>query len=224
MYYKMLDWKIMRIWSVDWFENKEKVMERIISKLESIKNTTNDMDKSPSTIEPEIIKTFNIADEPVIERINNREKEYTFADLPNISDRVDIDYVMSYPEDIKKQLLQIISIEQPITNTLLYKRILRIWNLTRVTTRLQVFIDNLIKNMYKDPLSSTDNTIYWENKEKSDNYTFYRINSNRDILDIPILEVMNAACYAIEQQFSMPLEDLKKSTSLLLGFSKKERT
>ncbi|MCD7849298.1 MAG: DUF3320 domain-containing protein [Parabacteroides sp.] len=199
-------------------------MERIISKLESIKNTTNDMDKSPSTIEPEIIKTFNIADEPVIERINNREKEYTFADLPNISDRVDIDYVMSYPEDIKKQLLQIISIEQPITNTLLYKRILRIWNLTRVTTRLQVFIDNLIKNMYKDPLSSTDNTIYWENKEKSDNYTFYRINSNRDILDIPILEVMNAACYAIEQQFSMPLEDLKKSTSLLLGFSKKERT
>ena len=218
---QMLDWKIMRVWSVDWFENKDMVVERIIGKLESIKNATSDTDKSSSTTEPDVIKAFSIADDPVIERINNREKEYTFANLPDIGYIADIDYVMSYPEKIKKQLEQIISIEQPITNTLLYKRILRIWNLTRVTTRLQVFIDNLIKNLYKDPQSSTNSTIYWENKEMSDNYTFYRVNSNRDILDIPILEVMNAACCAIEQQFSMPLEDLKKSTSLLLGFSKK---
>ena len=127
---------------------------------------------------------------------------------------------MTSAYQVKKQLEQIVQIEQPITNTLLYKRILRIWKLARVTTRLQILIDSLLKDAYKDPLSG-NTTIYWENKEKAKYSDFYRINSKRDILDIPILEVMSAARYAIEQQISMPMEDLKRLTSQLLGFSRK---
>ena len=85
---------------------------------------------------------------------------------------------------------------------------------------MQILIDSLLKDAYKDPLSG-NTTIYWENKEKAKYSDFYRINSKRDILDIPILEVMSAARYAIEQQISMPMEDLKRLTSQLLGFSRK---
>lgn len=218
---QMLDWQIMRVWSIDWFENKDKVVKRIIDKLESLKNEETEKDISPTFITPNAIKAFSVTDEPLIEVINNREKDYTFADLPDVGYNADIDHVMSQPREVTKQLEQIISIEQPITNTLLYKRILRIWNLTRVTTRLQIFIDNLIHNQYKDPLSTSSSVIFWESKDQAENYSFYRINSKRDIQDIPILEVMNAARYAIEQQLSMPMEDLKKTTSQLLGFSKK---
>lgn len=143
-----------------------------------------------------------------------------FADLPEISYSTDIDKVMTSSYQVKRQLEQIVRIEQPITNTLLYKRILRIWKLTRVTTRLQGFIDDLLKDVYKDPLSG-NSIIYWESEEKAKNADFYRINSKRDILDIPVLEVMSAARYAIEQQISMPIEDLKRLTSQLLGFSRK---
>lgn len=155
-----------------------------------------------------------------MELVNSREKEYIFADLPEISYSTDINKVMASSYQVKRQLEQIVRVEQPITNTLLYKRILRIWKLTRVTTRLQVFIDSLLKDVYKDPLSG-NTIIYWENKEKAKDSDFYRINSKRDILDIPVLEVMSAARYAIEQQISMPMEDLKRLTSQLLGFSRK---
>lgn len=215
---RMLNWEIMRIWSIDWFENKDKVIERIIHKLDSLKNKERETVVYPD--KPLIAKAFSIADEPVVELINEREKEYVFADLPKLCYSADIDNVMCNPDRVKKQLEQIISIEQPITNTLLYKRILRIWNLSRVTTRLQVFIDRLLKHKYKDPLSDST-VIYWENEEKSIDYNFYRINSTRDIQDIPIIEVMNAARYIIEQQISMPLEDLKRSTSQVLGFGRK---
>ena len=175
---------------------------------------------TPLPIENNVLKTFSIENEPVVELVNNREREYIFADLPDIGYSTDIDTVMASSYQVKKQLQQIVKIEQPITNTLLYKRILRIWNLTRVTTRLQVFIDNLLEDAYKDPLSG-DTIIYWEDEEKAKDCDFYRINSKRDILDIPILEVMSAARYAIEQQISMPTEDLKRLTSQLLGFSRK---
>ena len=35
---QMLHWNVMRVWSVDWFEHKENVVERIIKKLEDVKN------------------------------------------------------------------------------------------------------------------------------------------------------------------------------------------
>lgn len=216
---QMLQWNVMRVWSVDWFEHKKNVVERIIKKLEDIKNTQKEEQPLPS-LEPAVLKTFSIDNEPVVELVNNREKEYIFADLPEISYSTDIDKVMTSAYQVKKQLEQIVQIEQPITNTLLYKRILRIWKLARVTTRLQILIDSLLKDAYKDPLSG-NTTIYWENKEKAKYSDFYRINSKRDILDIPILEVMSAARYAIEQQISMPMEDLKRLTSQLLGFSRK---
>lgn len=107
-----------------------------------------------------------------------------------------------------------------MTNTLLYKRILQIWNIPRITSRLQTIVDSQLTNVYKDPLSNETKT-YWIDKKAAQNYTSYRINSNRDIQDIPIIEVMNATLYVIEQQFSMPLEDLKKVTSQVLGFSRK---
>ena len=216
---QMLHWNVMRVWSVDWFEHKENVVERIIKKLEDVKNIRREEQFLPP-IQPVALKTFSIDNEPVVELVNSREKEYIFADLPEISYSTDINKVMASSYQVKRQLEQIVRVEQPITNTLLYKRILRIWKLTRVTTRLQVFIDSLLKDVYKDPLSG-NTIIYWENKEKAKDSDFYRINSKRDILDIPVLEVMSAARYAIEQQISMPMEDLKRLTSQLLGFSRK---
>ncbi|EKU89143.1 DUF3320 domain-containing protein [Bacteroides oleiciplenus] len=216
---QMLHWNVMRVWSVDWFEHKENVVERIIKKLEDVKKVKVE-EQSPLPIQPAVLKTFSIENEPVVELVNSREKEYVFADLPEISYSTDIDKVMTSSYQVKRQLEQIVRIEQPITNTLLYKRILRIWKLTRVTTRLQGFIDDLLKDVYKDPLSG-NSIIYWESEEKAKNADFYRINSKRDILDIPVLEVMSAARYAIEQQISMPIEDLKRLTSQLLGFSRK---
>ena len=213
----MLHWNIIRIWSIDWFENKEQVLDRITEKLETLQQENSSMRPAVST---NTYKSFSIADEPVLELVNKREKEYIFADLPVIKKKTDIDLIISSPALVKKQLRKIISVEQPVTNTLLYKRILQIWNIPRITSRLQTIVDSQLTNVYKDPLSNETKT-YWIDKKAAQNYTSYRINSNRDIQDIPIIEVMNATLYVIEQQFSMPLEDLKKVTSQVLGFSRK---
>lgn len=215
----MLHWNVMRVWSVDWYENKDKVMERVLSKLEDIKNNNNIVQFSKPLLVSNAKNTFNISDDPRVEKVNDLEVNYVFADIPSIDGNSNIDIVMSSTTEMLRQLQKIISVEQPITNTLLYKRISKIWNLNRVTFRLQCMIDSLLVSYYQDAFS--DNIkIYWENAEIAKDYKYYRINSGRDIIDIPIIEVMNAARYIVSQQMSLPTEDLKHLTSQVFGFTR----
>jgi hypothetical protein len=213
----LLHWNVMRVWSVDWYENKDKVVSRILSKLDKIKNHAFE-EHHHNYLLASNVKTFNISNEPVVQKINHREKEYVFDNISPISFVTDIDRVLASSSIVSYQLKDIISVEQPITNTLLYKRIQQIWNLSRVTVRLQNMVDSLLTPYYVDPLSGAIK-IYWENEEKAKDYKYYRIHSDRDIQEIPIIEVMNAARYVVSQQLSLPLDDLKRVTSQVLGFS-----
>jgi len=215
----MLHWNVIRIWSVDWYKNKEKVINRILLKLDNIKDNSVKKYRQEQPFASNIKNTFNISNEPIVKQVNEVEIKYEFAGIPNICERSDIDTVMASLSIVSSQLQKIISVEQPITNTLLYKRISQIWNLSRMTLRLQSMIDTLLKPYYRDVLSDAT-IIYWESVDKSKDYKLYRIDSNRDILDIPIIEVMNAARYVVSQQMSLPIEDLKRITSQILGFSR----
>ena len=213
---RMLHWNIMRIWSIDWFENQDKVMERIMETLEALQKQDN-----TETVAGETDKSFSIAEEPVLEVVNEREKQYVFANLPTFKGSANIYSVRSSSYEVAYQLKQILSVEQPITNTLLYKHIAEIWSIDKITVRLRRIIDSLLdKVAYMDPLSESTK-IYWANREDCRDYKSYRINSKRDIQDIPVIEIMNAAFYIVEQQISIPMDDLKRATSKVFGFNRK---
>ena len=96
----------------------------------------------------------------------------------------------------------------------------RIWNLPKMSKRFRIFIDKVLENgYYKDPLFP-DKSIYWEDKKKADAFDFFRVHSNREISDIPMPEIMNAAFYIVEQQISIPMEELIRLTLLLFGSRK----
>ena len=79
----------------------------------------------------------------------------------------------------------------------------------------------MLQGFYLDPISDGKNNVYWIDKVVAFDYSYYRVDSKRDISDVPLIELMNAAIYAVEQQISIPREDLKKVVATLLGFSRK---
>ena len=217
---RMLNWNFMRVWSVDWFQNRERVLASIIEKLYDLQHPEQ-AKKQHEEGQPAQLKLFSIADEPVAKAVNLREKVYKTASLRASTAQPDIERVMKNEAKVKDQLRQIITVEQPVTNNYLYKRIANLWNMQRVTPRLQSFVDSLLQNFYLDPMSDGKNNVYWIDKVVAFDYSYYRVESKRDIADVPLIELMNAALYAVEQQISIPREDLKKVISTLLGFSRK---
>lgn len=228
---KGLGWNLLRVWSVDWFMNKQAVMQRITKKLEELSNPAPKKEEKEAEGEnveqpkPQPLVSnipFAITQDELVGEIKN-EKLVPYERL-KLSGNHDgtIENVLRSAKSVSNDIQKLIAGEQPITQSLICKRIAEAYGLKSVTAKLQDFIAKIdIPNCYIDPSSPSDNPIYWKDEASVKKFVVYRQGGDRDISDIPMLEIMNAVKYAVEQQVSIPLDGLKKQATQMLGFARK---
>jgi hypothetical protein len=228
---KGLGWNLLRVWSVDWFMNKQAVMQRITKKLEELSNPAPKKEekeaegKNVEQPKPQPLVSnipFAITQDELVGEIKN-EKLVPYERL-KLSGNHDgtIEHVLRSAKSVSNDIQKLIAGEQPITQSLICKRIAEAYGLKNVTAKLQDFIAKIdIPNCYIDPSSPSDNPIYWKDEASVKKFIVYRQGGDRDISDIPMLETMNAVKYAVEQQVSIPLDGLKKQATQMLGFARK---
>ena len=217
-----LGWNVMRIWAVDWYEHKEQVMDRILKRLDDLRNNV-PVEAAPSeALKAEASRAFQVPEGRQMETPkNDRQQEYKVARLDTTRLKFD-ERNQQLRERAKSRIITLLSTEQPITNHLIYKRMAEYFGITRAGQRVQEYLDVLLmSNAYIDPLSTRDTTIYWLNAESARDYKTYRIGGDRDAQDIPIVEAMNAVRHAIEQNISVPVDELRRVTAQLLGFTRR---
>lgn len=193
-----LKWKIMRVWSVDWFNNKERVINRIIEKL----NDDNGDDTPPTPPQAK----FDPLNEQVKEFESNAEEYTPYSTDPTTAIGMTIIDLMN----------KIITTEQPMTLMSLCRRINALRGTGRVTPKMQQAIKSYTNLFY------TDNSgAIWLNEEDSRNYSKYRTDSGRDINDIPEIEIINVITEALREQLSLKEDDLTLIASKKLGFNRR---
>ncbi|MDE6561705.1 MAG: DUF4011 domain-containing protein [Muribaculaceae bacterium] len=192
-----LNWKVMRVWSVDWFRNKERVINRIIEKLSEA-----DTDKT----EEAEIPAFDITKEKIEEK-NTNAKKYT----PYV---IDSDKASGISD--LKLMREIIATEQPITFTHLCRRVSAIRELGRITPSLQKNLGALTGNFFKDSSGAL-----WINEQDSIDYIFYRPDSGRDISDIPEAEIVNSIIETLNEQVALNQDELTLIASKKMGFTRR---
>ena len=213
---RMLGWNVMRVWSVDWFEHKQQVLDRIQKALADAQ------EGKPAVPEKPKVKIDDIAESYVEETVqNDRVLEYKQVNFNTLIKPKSIDELLKTPDKVATFIEKLLVAEQPITNLLAYKRVCAQWGITRVTPRLTDLIDSILNNYYCDQFTGVKSRTYWHDRDLAVNYTNYRTANERDILEIPVLEVMNAMLYVVGEQISLPKEDLKRLTSQVLGFQRK---
>ena len=215
---KMLHWNIFRIWSVDWFENKDAILDNMEEMIRQCVSKEKDSTDQP---EEKPVQSFReeLSHATSVEIVNEKQETYRFAELESQGSDHTVDDVLNSSSVVAAQIAQLLEVEQPITNSLLCKRIVKAWNLSRVTPRLQSMVDSILSSYYTDSKKLNKVKTYWKDEASSCGYQSYRIDSGRDVLDIPTIEIANAMIYTIEQQISVPREECKRLTSQVLGFS-----
>ena len=230
---KGLSWNLMRVWSVDWFMNKDAVMKRIMDQLTNKKKVSEtpvgtNQPQKPQTAEPQKLKSaetpkinlgFTVDEDEVVNIVNERVRPYNRVEIRGNHDGT-IEHVLRSQKSVANDVQKIIDIEQPVTRSLIYKRIADIYRLPRVTSKLESFVAPLLVDAWRDPASPVDNPTYWRRAEDAEGYIYYREGGDRDISDVPPIEIENAARYAVEEQISIPLDDLKRQTARMLGFGR----
>ena len=226
---KGLGWNLLRVWSVDWFMNKDAVMQRITKKLDELLHPTpqkaEEELKPVEQPKPQTLVAnmpFSVTKDELVGEIKNEKLvPYERIALGGNHDGT-IEHVIRSAKLVSNDIQKLIAGEQPITRSLICKRIAEAYRLPKVTAKLQEFIGKIdTPHVYIDPSSPADNPIYWKDEASAKQFVVYRQGGDRDISDIPMLEIRNAVKYAVEQQVSIPLDGLKKQATQMLGFARK---
>lgn len=220
-----LGWKIVRIWTLDWWENPQKVLN-YIKQLLSNKDNTNDDNNSNKSSEPKWFEDDEFKNQPKI--IQNAafdtENSYKYesfkcADLDYQYDPGDFPHIPEHR--LISALKKIIENEAPITESLLCKRIANYYGASRVTDNIRRTIRG-VRNRLQH--TKDGEVVYWKNNDFPKYFLKYRVVSEEepkiDFADIPMLEIANAICYLLKLNFAIPKENIIKETAKLMGYDR----
>lgn len=240
---KALGWDIYRIWTMDWWEKPDEVMATIqeaIARKKSSKvgsMTATEINSTPTEVtEPApttqmtnneisfVLKASPAAPEKqaasVLSTQNRIEQKYKFAKItPYSYSPEDFFFTDSY-SILLSQIRKIMESEAPISKSLLCKKILSEWGISRLGTRVEAQIETALDtlNIYRTEYEGL--VFCWNDKEQCASYSIYRPVSDREATDIPPEEIANAIRQLLTDSISLPAADLIKACAQQFGFAR----
>ncbi len=211
-----LGWRITRVWSMDWWDNSQRELERLLSLLEAPPNPG-----APS-------KEPNLPELPVLLSAPVAKQEdlhiYTPAQLPQAQVSAEELLLSKYTPGIRKRIIMLLDREAPISKGNLTKRIVQSYGITRSGSRINAHLDGILNAMQPKQTREEEQIFYWRNDQNPETYRSYRTapdeDSRREAKDIPLEKIAGAICQALSDQLSLNREDLIREGAKLLGYSR----
>jgi len=218
---KALGWNIYRIWTIDWYENSDKIIDLIIERVKHIQAQpeVEDIISSEPIDElalesikeiPEVIVTINVT---------SKQKPYAaYALTPVTNASSETIFEFQNRNTIKQQIQLLVDTEAPLSKSLLYKKVLQAWNTRRAGARLDNYLDGIIREMN---LAQTihHQPFYWSNNTTLDNYRSNDI-EKRNMEDIAPEEILVALEEAVTNNLSIEEDELLRYLARTFGFAK----
>jgi hypothetical protein len=206
---------------MDWWDNANRELETILSIL-------NEAIPEPQEEAPPPAESSEVT--KLSENIPSKKKAvstvpyYTPAKLrENLVSAEDI-LLPKYAAGIRKKLDTVISKEAPIAKSLLIRRVIQSYGITRSGVRIQTYLDKLIEGMNLQTTQQEDMIFYWAPGQDPETYFTYRPTATeedrRDAREIPVQEAAGAVRQVLEDQISLNQEDLIRESAKLMGYTR----
>lgn len=114
----------------------------------------------------------------------------------------------------------VLEAEAPISRSLLCKRVLNSWGISRLGSRIDTYFNELFNKVTYYRKIDGESIFFWRSEEQMISYDTFRPVSERTALDLPPDEVANAIIYLLASQISLPTKDLARITAQLFGFTR----
>ncbi|MBR5479103.1 MAG: DUF3320 domain-containing protein, partial [Clostridia bacterium] len=222
-----LGWEILRVWSMDWWDNSEKELKRILAKLQDVKNkvdiTEPELEEAPEDVPA--LPQDDTCDESTLQHSLLSSNEFAVApiypvtELPSRTMTASEFIEPSNSGDLTMRINAVIEAEAPISLSLLSKRVIQSCGISRAGNRIHLHLESLVYNMKIKRSHYDGNLILWKDEQDPQTYPLYRLGT-RDIKDVPVYEIANAMYVVLYEQISMAREDLLRETSKKLGFAR----
>ncbi len=233
-----LGWHLLRVWSMDWWDNSKKELKRILDELESLKNDhatakTRDALATPNpapavtspkddVVQPQRERVAGVI--PLLGKTTSCVKPYSAAMLDKRYLPPDDFLLPRYVGTIRERIAAVLQAEAPVSERMLIRRVVQSYGIARSGSRIQGHMAAILHAMRLRTTTQGDQKIYWDWNQDPKNYTGFRASGDgenrRDAKDIPIEEAANAVCYVLYDQVSMSYDDLVRESANLLNYTR----
>lgn len=226
-----LGWRVMRVYAIDWWEDSEREISRIILALE---NDDNIDEIPPSVPQEQISETCNpkidsAVNNPVFtvntiaRQIMSAEtpKCYAVTQLPYTPMNADL-FLTVNDALIRQHCLAVLQTEAPIAESLLVRRVLSAFGISRAGSRVSAKIMVVARSLGFSRVKEETSYVYYESSPQE--YRGFRLaetdEAKRDVKDLPMAEIDNAIKAVLIQQYGLPHADLMREAAKILGYSR----
>ena len=232
---QLLGWNIYKLWSPDWWDNPGKVLQEIKVAIENAQNPVELVSVSKEHSEPEETKTeqkreqfAGVKLQGITQHVIEIHQEYPLyktCSLPvTYLDFSDEFFDTRKTQKILNQIQQVIQKEAPISQSLLSKRILSAWGISRLGVRLKEYLDGLYGRLNLKYTRQNGTYFYWKQEQNPEAYNTFRIPDNeehkRSAEDLPKEEIAAGMVEILTNQISLPADDLVKEAARLFGYAR----
>ncbi len=213
---KVLGWNLYRIWTMDWIENADTIIDAILQKVRQLQ-TQPAIENEPITA-VDVVNSIPETTTSPIETTTKQQAYNVYNLIPVFNANSEVIYEFQNRNTIKQQIYQLIEIEAPISKNLLYKKVLQAWNTSRAGAKLDKYLEgiiqemNLVQTIHHQP-------FYWNNSIEIDHYRSNEI-EKRNMEDIAPEEILVALQEVVSNNLSMEEEELLRYLARIFGFAK----
>ena len=223
-----LGWNILRVWCMDWWDNSDKELNRILKKLKDIRSGKEDIPKDPQPPKTEPDQPAKLQkraiQKPVEFTVSRNAPVYAATVLPvkyvSADEFIEPRLVRSIQEKVKL----VIKTEAPVSVSMLTRRVVQSFGISRAGSRIQGHMDTVLRRMDLKMTQQGDTQFCWAQNQNPDAYVGFRVSgegdSKRDVRDVPVQEIANAIYTVLYEQVSMGQDDLLRETANKLGYTR----
>ena len=241
-----LGWIILRVWTMDWWDNRKKELKKI---LQFVKNTeggivpiVEEKEEEPANT---ILETITESEEPVsrsepLFSENAKKPDAFYTEPQNVEMPVLVDYKATalsnysvtpedfvtnwYDKQIVTTIYRVLMQEAPICESMLIRRVVQSFGIARSGSRIQEKMNSLLSTLQLQRNKKNGKVVYWWDNQIPSKYNMIRTSgegvNKRDAKEVPVEEVVNAIIYVLTEQISLSEEDLIREAAKLLGYTR----
>lgn len=210
---KGLGWNIMRIWSFDYYDNPNKVIDEIVKNIEDIKANPDAYAADEDKSEPIDIR-FETKE---AERVNYSKQYEVYDSVHNVANLSDYRYAAECAEIVKR----ILELEAPISEEVLYNRFANAVGLSRAGSRVQQTVISSLKRIGARRNANFKETklFFWMNGQ-GPALEYYRVGGAkpREMDDVPKEEIFVAIKEALTNHGAISVDELKSCVAECFGY------
>ena len=219
-----LGWRIHRVWTMDWWDNTQKELDRIVEILNEPIPEPEAAEESPVQESPAQAPQKLAESTPSKKKAAPTVPYYTPAKLRESAVTAEDLLLPKYAAGLRKKLETVVAKEAPIAKSLLLRRVVQSYGITRAGSRITAYLEKMIEEMKLQSHRQEDMIFYWAPGQDPESYFTYRPapseEDRRDAKEIPVQEAAGAVCQVLEDQISLNQDDLIRESAKLLGYTR----